>query len=125
MILFSIKIFITILLIIPLMVCTNNNKRPSGLYIDNDQEQTIIQHILTKNEKILIENELLNLFGIYKKPKSIKSINKKFKTPSFLFDIYNKEILINNNNNDYYDNSIINESDSIIAFKNIGKHKYF
>lgn len=60
----------------------------SGLYIDNGVDQTIIHHSLTRNERLVVEHEILDLLGLGVRPRRTRAPSLERSAPSFLLDVY-------------------------------------
>lgn len=58
----------------------------TGVYIDNGV-QTIKQNVMTVEERNLVEQEILTMFGVPKMPRKTPK-NLDGSAPQFLFDIY-------------------------------------
>lgn len=66
----------------------------SGLYIDNGVDQTVIHHTMTRNERLVVEHEILELLGLGERPRRPRSAPPldRAAAPSFLLDVY-KQLL--------------------------------
>lgn len=67
------------------------NARLSGIYYDNGLDQTVIQKLLTKQEKREVEHEILNLLGLPSRPRrraSLDNVHLGSSAPKFLLDVY-------------------------------------
>ncbi|XP_073941649.1 TGF-beta family member glass bottom boat [Choristoneura fumiferana] len=59
----------------------------SGLYIDNGIDQTVIQHSMTRDERLVVEHEILELLGLGERPRRARAAADR-SAPSFLLDVY-------------------------------------
>ncbi|KAL0849112.1 hypothetical protein ABMA28_013466 [Loxostege sticticalis] len=59
----------------------------SGLYIDNG-DQTMIHHAMTRNERLVVEHEILELLGLGERPRRARAPPLDRSAPSFLLDVY-------------------------------------
>lgn len=59
----------------------------SGLYIDNG-DQTMIHHSMTRNERLVVEHEILDLLGLGDRPRRARAPPLDRSAPSFLLDVY-------------------------------------
>lgn len=99
--------------------------RFSGIYYDNGLDQTVIQKLLTRQEKREVENEILNLLGLPTRPRPRRSLPAHLEgsAPKFLLDVY-KSLLDNPSPRSVRseftlsgrDQQAIDESDVIISF---------
>ena len=67
------------------------NARLSGIYYDNGLDQTVIQKLLTKQEKREVEHEILNLLGLPSRPRRRENLDRVHlgsSAPKFLLDVY-------------------------------------
>ncbi|GBP90487.1 Protein 60A [Eumeta japonica] len=60
----------------------------SGLYIDNGVDQTVIHHAMTRNERLVVEHEILELLGLGARPRRARARALDRSAPSFLLDVY-------------------------------------
>ncbi|XP_063376234.1 protein 60A isoform X1 [Cydia fagiglandana] len=60
----------------------------SGLYIDNGIDQTVIQHAMTRDERMVVEHEILDLLGLGERPRRTRAAALDRSAPSFLLDVY-------------------------------------
>lgn len=60
----------------------------SGLYIDNGVDQTIIHHSMTRDERKVVEVEILELLGLGERPRRARAPPLDRSAPSFLLDVY-------------------------------------
>lgn len=107
--------------------------RLSGLYIDNGVDQTLVQRVMTKQEKQDVEHEILNLLGLPNRPRPVaNSKTLGSSAPKFLLDVY-KSLLDNPSsrstrsefNLSGRDLHAIDESDAIMTFASHSKFIYF
>ncbi|KAL0273560.1 UNVERIFIED_CONTAM: hypothetical protein PYX00_006197 [Menopon gallinae] len=99
--------------------------RFSGIYYDNGVDQTVIQKLLTRQEKREVEREILNLLGLPSRPRPRRTPNVDLgsSAPKFLLDIY-KSLLDNPSSRAVRskltlsgrDQQAIDESDVIMSF---------
>lgn len=99
--------------------------RFSGIYYDNGVDQTVIQKLLTRQEKREVEREILNLLGLPSRPRPRRTSNVDLgsSAPKFLLDIY-KSLLDNPSSRAVRskltlsgrDQQAIDESDVIMSF---------
>lgn len=59
---------------------------PTGVYVDNGV-QTVKQDVMSVEERIEVEQEILTMFGVPKKPRESPR-NLDGSAPQFLFDVY-------------------------------------
>lgn len=67
------------------------NARLSGIYYDNGLDQTVMQKLLTKQEKREVEHEILNLLGLPSRPRRRENLDRVHlgsSAPKFLLDVY-------------------------------------
>lgn len=108
------------------------NARFSGIYYDNGLDQTVIQKLLTKQEKREVEHEILNLLGLPSRPRRRENLDKIHlgsSAPKFLLDVYRSlldhpsprtvrsEFTLSGQ-----DQQAIDESDVIMSFAPQGKY---
>ncbi|KAL1123810.1 hypothetical protein AAG570_001581 [Ranatra chinensis] len=60
----------------------------SGLYVDNGFDQTVIQEVLSSQEKRKMEEQLLNLLGLEERPRPLPRGIMSGSAPKFLLDVY-------------------------------------
>lgn len=60
----------------------------SGLYIDNGVDQTVIHHSMTRDERKVVEVEILELLGLGERPRGPRAPPLERSAPSFLLDVY-------------------------------------
>jgi bone morphogenetic protein 7 len=67
----------------------------SGFYLDNGVDQTMRERVLSRKEQQEMQNEILNLLGLPRRPQETKhysnhshKIDKKGSAPKFLLDVY-------------------------------------
>nr|XP_033331207.1 protein 60A [Megalopta genalis] len=125
------KKYIIIIIFLLVIIFVTNSERPSGLYMDNGLDQTILHQVVNIKQKREIEYNLLNILGLPKKPKRIerRALLVKRSAPKFLLNIY-KNVLSNEDNKSFYDKyedmeefdkngydiNIIDQSDFIMTF---------
>lgn len=97
--------------------------RLSGIYLDNGLDQTVIQKLLTKQEKRHIEQEILNLLGLPNRPKPMMPMHLDKSAPKFLLDVYQRLLDTDDDRltrSEYSvsgdDQKAIDESDVIMSF---------
>lgn len=61
----------------------------SGLYIDNGIDQTVIQHSMTRDERLVVEHEILELLGLGERPRRARAATERA-APAFLLDVYKR-----------------------------------
>lgn len=98
----------------------------SGLYMSNGLDQTMIQRVMSTEEKILLEHEILDLLGLPTRPKKRHHIPIKKSAPKFLLDVY-KSIAEEENSRETRSSDMsslsgedliaIDESDVIVTFQ--------
>lgn len=106
----------------------------AGLYIDNGLDQTVIDRVMSKQEKREMELEILNLLGLPNRPRRGINAPLRKSAPRFLMDVY-KSLLDkeNEDENKRYDRSAdlyisgeeqnaIDKSDVIMTFESIEHH---
>lgn len=106
---------------------------PAALYVDNGLDQTMIERIMTKQEKHEMELEILNLLGLPNRPRRGVNAPLRKSAPRFLMDVYQSLIEKENDDEnerversaDLYisgeEQSAIDESDIIMTFESISK----
>ncbi|XP_058792921.1 protein 60A [Phymastichus coffea] len=83
-----------LLLLLLLAVLAAQAERPSGLYVDNGHDQTVVHRVVSRQEKREVEHEILNLLGLPDRPPARQHAPQvKRSAPSFLLDIYYKQAL--------------------------------
>ncbi|XP_054007525.1 protein 60A-like [Hylaeus anthracinus] len=121
--------YIIVIPFLLILIFITSSERSSGLYVDNGVDQTILHKVANRKQKREVEDKLLNLFELPKRPKRIarRALLVKRSAPTFLLNIY-KNILSNNksiqdehNNMDEFnltnhDINIIDQSDLIMTF---------
>nr|CAD7261702.1 unnamed protein product [Timema shepardi] len=60
----------------------------SGFYVENSLEQTVVEHVLTRQEKREVEHEILNLLGLPNRPRAVSPATLASSAPKFLLDVY-------------------------------------
>ncbi|KAF5275690.1 hypothetical protein FQA39_LY06802 [Lamprigera yunnana] len=108
--------------------------QPAGLYIDNGLDQTIIDHVMSKQEKHEMELEILNLLGLPNRPRHGASAPLRKSAPRFLMDVY-KSLMEEENEDDNKrygrstnlyisgdEQNAIDNSDVIMTFESIDHH---
>ncbi|KAF5297757.1 hypothetical protein FQR65_LT09931 [Abscondita terminalis] len=107
---------------------------PAGLYIDNGLDQTVIDHVMSKQEKREMELEILNLLGLPNRPRRGINAPLRKSAPRFLMDVYKSLVeKENEDENKRYDRSAdlyisgeeqnaIDKSDVIMTFESIDHH---
>ncbi|XP_075214777.1 TGF-beta family member glass bottom boat [Lycorma delicatula] len=102
----------------------------SGLYVDNGIDQTVMQKVMTKQEKKDVEHEILNLLGLETRPRPVaNSKTLGSSAPKFLLDVY-KSLLDSPSgrttrsefNLSGRDLHAIDESDAIMSFVSQNRH---
>ncbi|EDW01888.1 protein 60A [Drosophila grimshawi] len=118
----------------------------SGIYIDNGKDQTVMQRVLTDDDKLDVSYEILEFLGISDRPLHHKNhgLSLRKSAPKFLLDVYNRITAEEglNKNNDHHrskrdadeedeseqnfitdlDKRAIDESDIIMTFLNKRNH---
>lgn len=117
----------------------------SGIYVDNGKDQTVMQRVLTDDDKLDVSYEILEFLGIADRPMHHRShgLSLRKSAPKFLLDVYNRitaeEGLSIQNNNEHsrskrdlneneknfitdLDKRAIDESDIIMTFLNKRNH---
>ncbi|XP_014259645.1 protein 60A [Cimex lectularius] len=98
--------------------------RLSGLYIDNGIDQTLIQRVLTRQEKREVQHEILNLLGLPDRPRPSGNRIDRGSASMFLLDVYKSlldsasETKTSGSQFNISDNDLqaIDESDVIMSF---------
>lgn len=103
----------------------------SGLYMDNGLDQTVIQRVMSTEEKVLLEHEILDLLGLPTRPKRKHHIPIKKSAPKFLLDVY-KSLAEEENSRETRSSDMaslsgedllaIDESDVIVTFQSRRKY---
>lgn len=96
----------------------------SGFYVDNGFDQTMIERIMTKEEKREVEYEILNMLGLPNRPRKKITAPLKKSAPRFLMDVY-KTLMEDSNrhtrstelNLSGEEQQAIDESDIIMTFE--------
>lgn len=102
------------------------NATISGFYVDNGFDQTMIERVISNQEKHEVEHDILDLLGLPNRPrKKFKSPLRK-SAPRFLMDVY-KSLMEDSNTRDkrstddlnlsVEDEQAIDESDIIMTFE--------
>lgn len=102
------------------------------MYVDNGFGQTLIHRVISQDEKLVLEDEILNILGLEDRPKKISTNTQvKRSAPQFLMNIYETSFTNEVEENKLNDNlsnlsngfnlteqslKTIDESDSIITF---------
>lgn len=119
--------FISLLIfscVLPQQIFTTN----SGLYVDNGIDQTVIQRVLSRKEKLQFEREMLNLLGLPRKPRRLSNLTTESSAPRFLLDIYRSldkgKVQFTNSEFNVGGEDIrsVKESDSIMTFLSHNRH---
>lgn len=106
--------------------------RLSGIYYDNGVDQTVIQRLLTRQEKREMEHEMLSLLGLPSRPKPRPSLPGHLgsSAPKFLLDVYmslsdgpSMRTVRNEFSLSGKDQRAIDESDVIMSFLPQGRYK--
>lgn len=109
----------------------------SGLYVDNGAGQTVMDTMMTSDDQLEIEHEILELLGLPDRPRKRhlhSSISKS--APQFLLNVYDKLSSDTNSNHNRHarsaddndvlfteaDNKAIDQSDIIMTFLNKNHH---
>lgn len=109
---------------------------PSGLYVDNGLDQTVIEHSMTIQERQDIELEILHLLGLPDRPRTHPSGlpgDLQRSAPRFLMDVYKSLVERENGREERSaddmevelsgdERNAIEESDVIMTFENKYKH---
>lgn len=106
--------------------------RTSGVYRDNEFDQTEIDWSMTRREKQEMELEILNLLGLPNRPRRINGTQIRRAAPQFLLDIY-KSLVHEEEGNarikrdidldlDDEEKNAIDESDVIMTIESVNHH---
>lgn len=85
-------------------------------------DQTVIQRVLSRKEKLQFEREMLNLLGLPRKPRRLSNLTTESSAPRFLLDIYRSldkgKVQFTNSEFNVGGEDIrsVKESDSIMTF---------
>ncbi|XP_050527186.1 protein 60A [Daktulosphaira vitifoliae] len=82
----KIKYILYTLILFIIVIFNVKAKSPTGIYLDNGV-QTVKQDLMTIEERNEVEKEILNMFGVPKKPRKSPK-NLEGSAPQFLFDVY-------------------------------------
>lgn len=127
----SVLSLVLCLLFVCVSVCFSHP--PAGLYVDNGLDQTIIERIMTKQERREMELEILNLLGLPNRPRRGVNAPLRKSAPRFLMDVYRSLMEKDNEDGkhrserstDLYisgeEQNAIDESDIIMTFESISK----
>ncbi|CAH0551629.1 unnamed protein product [Brassicogethes aeneus] len=101
-----------------------------AIYIDNGNHETAIDRFMSPFERLEMEQELLNLLGLPRRPHKLANNHLKRAAPKFLMDVYNSLLSEENNRskrscdvsfNDKEQQNI-EESDTIMTFESLNYH---
>ncbi|KAH8233104.1 hypothetical protein KR026_004335 [Drosophila bipectinata] len=64
----------------------------SGIYVDNGRDQTIMQRVLSEDDKLDVSYEILEFLGIADRPTRLSShqLSLRKSAPKFLLDVYHR-----------------------------------
>ncbi|XP_014212014.1 protein 60A-like [Copidosoma floridanum] len=93
---------LTLLLLLVVLIGKSRCDRPTGVYVDNGFDQTVVHKVVTEREKRELEHEILNLLGLPERPPKVhassnnssigsgapRGPNKRSAPSKFLLDIY-------------------------------------
>ncbi|XP_011504725.1 PREDICTED: protein 60A [Ceratosolen solmsi marchali] len=71
----------------PLVPRPGKAERPSGLYVDNGFDQTLVHRVVGQRERREVEHEILSLLGLPERPPPRRPQVRR-SAPKFLLDIY-------------------------------------
>ncbi|XP_065163740.1 protein 60A [Atheta coriaria] len=103
---------------------------PAGFYIDNGRDQTMLEHVLTMQEKREVELEILHLLGLPSRPRRMSEKQLTKSAPKFLLDVYRSLLEKENGREERSadldisgeERNAIDESDIIMTFDSISHH---